>query len=193
MIKKDMFIKKTFLSATLILFCLSSWAAPQSLVELSKKEKERRAKITQKKNAVTTNADLIKKKRTPALVTKPVIKKVETKTDSETKIEDEAAESEESKKENKDQIDAAAVILLEESWNKSEEYASLLALKIRALLQEFYETGDLRLKEDLQRQMNALSQQLEIANKDKEKAKEKYDLAKAALENKKPSLSKIDE
>jgi|GEM_PF-1508955 len=168
-----MFIKKLFLSA-LALICLSSWVSPQTLVELSKKEKERRAKVTQKKIQVITNVDLIKKKRNPAVGSQPDVEKVRAQT-----------ESEESEAENTDQIDEAAVAQLEESWNESEEYASLLALRIRALLQEFYSTGDMELKEDIQRQMNEISQQLEKAKKDAEKAKEEYDLAKAALEKKK--------
>jgi len=179
-----MFIKKLFLSA-LILICLSSWVLPQSLVELSKKEKERRAKIAQKKTTVITNIDLIKKKINPALGSLTNEKIVGTPTDSVTNEESEVLESEEDEEENTDQIDEEAVVKLEESWNMLEEIVSLLSLKIRALLQEFYSTDDLKLKEDIQRQMNEISQQLENAKKDTEKAKEKYDLAKAALEKKK--------
>lgn len=186
-----MFIKKLFLSA-LILICLSSWVLPQSLVELSKKEKERRAKIAHKKTTVITNVDLIKKKINPALGSLTNEKIVDATTDSVTNEESEVLESEESEEENTDQIDETAVAKLEESWNKSEEYASLLALRIRALLQEFYSTDDLKLKEDIQRQMNEISQRLEIAKKDAEKAKGEYDLAKAALEKKKQSLAKIN-
>ena len=185
MMKFNMFIKKLFLSATLILICLSSWVSPQSLVELSKKENERRAKVTQKKIQVITNIDLIKNKRKPAVGSQSNAEKVGAQTDSVTNIGDEKTESDESKTENADRIDEAAVVQLEESWNKSEEYTSLLALRIRALLQEFYSTGNTTLKEDIQRQMNEISQQLEKAKKDTEKAKEEYDLAKAALEKKK--------
>ena len=168
-----MLIKKLFLSV-LILICLSSWVLPQSLVELSKKEKERRAKIAQKKTTVITNVDLIKKKINPALGSLTNEKNVVAPT-----------ESEENEEENSNQIDEEAVVKFEESWNMLEEFVSLLTLKTRALLQEFYSTDDLKLKEDIQRQMNEISQQLDSAKKDTEKAKEKYDLAKAALEKKK--------
>ena len=178
-------LKKLFLSTSLILICLSSWVSPQSLVELSKKEKERRAKVKQKKILVITNFDLIKIKRNPSVELRANAAKVRAQTDSASNTEDKDTESAESKAENADQIDDAAVARLEESWNKSEEYTFLIALRIRALLQEFYSTGNTTLKEDIQRQMNTVSQQLEKAKKDTEKAKEEYDLAKAALEKKK--------
>ena len=186
-----MFIKKLFLSS-LILICLSSWASPQSLVELAKKEKERRAKTAQRKTTLIRNVDLIKKKRTPAVGALTNEKIVSTKTDSVTNLEDENIEPEDNEAENPNEINEETVAKLEETWNGSEEYASLLALKIRAMLQEFYGTGDTKVKEDIQRQMNTISQQLEKAKKDTEKAKKEYDLAKAALEKKKQSLSKIN-
>jgi len=86
-----MFIKKLFLSS-LILICLSSWASPQSLVELAKKEKERRAKAAQKKTTLIRNVDLIKKKMTPALDAKTPEKIVSPETDSVTKESEENIE-----------------------------------------------------------------------------------------------------
>ncbi|MCJ7582712.1 MAG: hypothetical protein MUP98_19520, partial [Candidatus Aminicenantes bacterium] len=163
-----MFIKKLFLSF-LILICLSSWAAPQSLVELAKKEKERREKTEQINPIVIRNVDLIKKKRTPAVGPLTNEKSVSTETDSVINIEDETIEPQESEAENPNEINEINEIneetlaKLEEIWNSSEEYASLLSLKIRALLQEFYGTGDTKVKEDIQRQMNEISQQLEKA------------------------------
>ena len=186
-----MFIKKLFLSS-LILVCLSSWASPQSLVELAKKEKERRAKVAQKKTPLIRNVDLIKKKRTPALGTQTNENIARTKTESVTNLEDENIEPKVSEAENPNEINEETVAKLEETWNGSEEYASLLAMKIRALLQEFYGTSDTKVKEDIQRQMNGISLQLEQAKKYTEKAKEEYDLAKAALEKKKQSLAKIN-
>jgi hypothetical protein len=186
-----MFTKKLFLSAVILIF-LFSWASPQSLVELAKIEKERRAKIAQKKTTVITNADLLKKKRNPALESLTNETIVSVPPDSITNEEPEVAQSEENDAKNTNESDEVLVAKLEESWNKSEEYASLLSLNIRGLLQEFYSTGDMKLKEDIQRQMNEISQQLEKAKKDAEKAKEEYDLAKAALEKKKQSLAKIN-
>ncbi len=176
---------KKFCFSGLILVCFTSWAFSQSLVELSKKEKERRAKITQKKINPITNVDLIKKKLTPAMVSMLSKKIAPGQTDSLENTEDESAEPKESEEENTVQIDEAAVAQLGASWNKSEESVSLLSLRVRALLQEFYSTGDAQLKEDIQRQLNAISLQLEEAKKDAEKAKEEYELAKAELEKKK--------
>ncbi len=170
-----------------ILVCFTSWASSQSLVELSKREKERRAKITQKKVTVIRNVDLIKKKLTPALESLPSKKIVPAKADSITNPEGEVAEPKEIDTENPDQIEGADMAQLEEKWNKSEEFVSLLSLRIRALLQGFYSTGDAQLKADIQRQMNTISLRLEKAKMDAEKAKEEYDTAKEALEKKKRS------
>jgi len=181
-----MFIKKLFLSS-LILICLSSWASPQSLVELAKKEKERRAKAAQKKTTLIRNVDLIKKKMTPALDAKTPEKIVSPKTDSVTKESEENIEPEESEAEspNENEINEKTVAELEETWNKSEEFSSLLTLQIRSLLQKFYAEEDIKVKEDIQRQMNVISMELEKAKQDTAKAKEEFDLAKAALEKKK--------
>jgi hypothetical protein len=187
-----MFNKKLFLSVSLIIFCLSLWASPQSLVELAKKEKERREKIAQKKTILIRNVDLIKKKRTPAVGALTNEKIVSAQTDSVINKEDENIEPEESETENPNEINEETVAKLEEAWNRSEEYVSLLSMKTRALLQEFYGTGDTKAKEDIQRQMNEISQQLEKAKKDTEKAKEEVDLAKSAFEKKKQSSAKIN-
>ncbi len=181
--------KKLFFSVPIIFICLSSVVSSQSLVEFSKKEKERRAKITQEKIPVITNIDLIKNKRKPALESKPAIEAAIIQTDSVPNSINVAEAPAEGEADITVQSDEAAVAKLEESWNTSEEYVSLLALKIGALLQEFYSTEDIKQKEDIQREMNRLSQQLEKAKKDTEKAKEDYDSAKAALEKKKKNPS----
>ena len=179
-----MFIKKLFLSS-LVLVCLSLWASPQSLVELSKREKERRAKITQKKTTLIRNVDLIKKKMTPALGTQTNEKIVPTKPAPITNEENGSNVPKDSEGEAPEKVNEAAVAKLEETWNETEENASLLALQIRALLQEYYSSRNNKEKDDIQKKMNGISLQFEKAKKDSEKAKEKYDLAKAALEKKK--------
>ncbi len=184
MINSYMNIKKLFLSS-LILICLSLWASPQSLVELAKREKERRAKTAQKKITLIRNVDLIKKNMTPALESNAAEKITPTETDSITAEEKISLKPEDNGVVNPNEINTATVAKLEEAWNTSEEEASLLALKIRTLLQEYYSSEDTKVKDDIQRQMNGISLQLEKAKIDAEKAKEEYDLAKAALEKKK--------
>ena len=88
MIKSVVYIKKLFLSS-LILICLSTWGSPQSLVELAKKEKERRAKAADKKTTLIRNIDLIKKKITPALDAKTPEKIVNPTTGSVTNEDEE--------------------------------------------------------------------------------------------------------
>lgn len=176
--------KKLFPCA-LIFLCFSSWVWSQSLVELSKKEKERRAKVKQKTSIVITNVDLLKKKSTPALESKADKSTNSAPTEAEAVKEDGAKEPEKIEPEAINQIDEASVAELKDNWDRSEEFVSLLALRIRELLQKFYSTGDIKLKEDLQKQMNEISLQLEKAEKEAEKAQEEYELAKAALEKKK--------
>lgn len=67
---KRMLFKKISASLVFILFC-ASLIYPQSLVELAKKEKERRAKLRGKPSIVLTNADLKKIKKGMTLITSP--------------------------------------------------------------------------------------------------------------------------
>jgi hypothetical protein len=60
---------KKFLVFLLSIFLLATILYPQSLVELAKKEKERRAKLSGKPSIVLTNADLKKIKKGSALIT----------------------------------------------------------------------------------------------------------------------------
>jgi hypothetical protein len=175
----------------LFYFLLFSFVSAQTLVELAKKEKERREKIQRKEIVVITNTDLIKMKKKPALanplpaltqqeVTETVRQILSTEgpaLDLPNTIDSEASTSEES----------PSVEELEEAWNTAEETASLLALQLRALLQEFYSQDDKSAKEDILRQMNETSLELEQAQKEAEAAKQNLDLARAKLKRKRSS------
>ncbi|MFW6123632.1 MAG: hypothetical protein ACOC5G_00250 [Acidobacteriota bacterium] len=62
-------ILKKFLAPILSVLLLTALAYPQSLVELAKKEKERRAKLSGNPSIILTNADLKKIKKSTALTT----------------------------------------------------------------------------------------------------------------------------
>lgn len=59
-------IKRVFLSASILLLCVTL-VSSQSLVELAKRERERRAKLKHRSAKVITNADLKNRKTSPAL------------------------------------------------------------------------------------------------------------------------------
>jgi len=62
---------KRFLTPFLLVLLMTALLYPQSLVELAKKEKERRAKLKGKPSIVLTNADLKKIHKGAALITSP--------------------------------------------------------------------------------------------------------------------------
>jgi hypothetical protein len=66
---------KKILSVVLMLLVCSSLLLSQSLVEVAKKEKERRAKLKGKSGKVITNDDLKKFKKQPKVVTNDDLKK----------------------------------------------------------------------------------------------------------------------
>lgn len=176
----------------LLTFLFGSIASPQSLVELSKKEKERREKVKQKKSIVITNADLNRMKTKPAVDNQIVPPTLEELVQSLERIleggEEVAQKLPEAAPENTATTEEPTIAVLEENWKKAEEYASLLALKIRALLQEFYSMDDMTDKASIQKQLSETSQKLEQAQKDTEKAKKEYDQAMAQMIKKKRSI-----
>jgi hypothetical protein len=186
--KRMMGFKKLFLVLLLPLF-FASFVLPQSLVELSKKEKARRAKIKAEKRTVVTNAVLAKMKAKPAVANQtlpfpeeqiaPSLKSGEHQQD---KDQDASAKV---KSEDTNPVDEPTIEELEQTWKKAEEYASLLSLKMRALLQEFYSMDDMASKENIKKQMSETSQKLEKAQEDADKAKKEYDLAIARIKKKK--------
>lgn len=140
----------------------------QSLVELAKKEKERRAKLKGKKSILVTNADLKNLKKTAA-VTVPESQLAE--------IRRRAAQSLVRSKPSGD-IDRESpgeLAELEAKWKKADEYVELLTIKINGLQQKFYTFRDWTLRDSIQREIRDTYQKLQVAKEEAKKAKEEYD------------------
>lgn len=156
--------------AIVIIFCplvCASFIFSQSLVEIAKKEKERRAKLKEKSTKVVTNVDLAMRKREPALTiirayiptsesTEPLAAEGHPKSVKTSGIDRESQLSPEE---------------LETKSKKADEYVELLTLKINGLWQKFYSFRDWTLRDEIQREMAETFEKLQKAQQDAGKAK----------------------
>ena len=157
---------------------LASLLCSQSLVELAKKEKERRANITKKKTVMVTNQNISKYKKDPAVITKsePVAKnQPQPKTETET---EEPARLEGGEPEVKAAGNAENPAELQKNLEKAQEYVELLTLKMNALWQEFYSLDDMTSRDSIQQKLDSTNKQLLKAQADEKALKKKVDAKK---------------
>ena len=171
-----MLLKKIIVVSFSLLF-FTSLLFPQSLVELAKKERERRAELEEKKAVIVTNVDLFKMKREvsvsvieaeisegeKALETKPRI----SVTKERLVYSEYGAEEEKIFKERK--------ALLEEKWKGAKGYFELLTTKMNYLHQHFFSLDDMEYREKTQREINEMFFKLPRARQGEAKAKEELD------------------
>ena len=171
-----MSLKKVITVSILPLF-FTSLLLSQSLVDLAKKERERRERLKDKKKIIVTNSDLAKlKKRAAISIPQPVAGEVAAKRTiaSEKKVlpnenqPPEASEIEKTELKN-------TILDLEQKWKKTKEYADLLALKMNGLWQEFYSLDDMTPRDTIQREISETYLKLQKAKKEEEKAKKELD------------------
>lgn len=159
-------IKKGMVITFCPLVC-ASFLFSQSLVELAKKEKERRAKLKEKSTKVVTNVDLTIKKREPALT---IIRAYIPTSESAEPL---AAEGRPKSVAASD-IDRESQLSpqeLEAKSKKADEHVELLTLKMNGLWQKFYSFRDWTLRDEIQRDMVETYEKLQKAQQDAEKAK----------------------
>lgn len=151
---------------------------PQSLAELAKKEKERRARLKGKKSVVITNADLKKRNLHPALTLPQFQPSPQAKTspppspklNPQQKVK---STSEPSWKENLDQQGPEEGSgNLEEKLKKVHEYVQLLSLKLRALWQEFYSMDDMSPRGKIKKEISETYLQLQKAQQQAQQLEE---------------------
>jgi len=175
-----------------LIFCslfLTSLSLSQSLVEVAKKEKERRESLKGKKSVVVTNADLTKVKKKPALTLPLPEQSEETQPESQAEKPAETTEAPQSvpsrartsfKQSQELQMTAQkkleeAKVDLEEKLRKATEYRELLELRMNALWQEFYSLDDMTSRDQIQRSIADTYLKLQAAQEEEAKAKEEYD------------------
>ncbi len=185
-----MSIKKIAVS-TIILFLCSCFLASQSLVEVAKQEKERRAKLKGKKIPVVTNETLQKKKLEPAISYKPI----------KSPYEEILSISEVPKGRLFDNIKSRApsekysssftdIKSLEDRWQKAKESVALLTLKLKTLQHEYFSMGDMTPRSHIQQQISDTYLKLQKTQKDVEKAKKDLDKARKKQKNESAKIDK---
>lgn len=133
----------------------------QSLVELAKKEKERRAKLKGKKAIVVTNADLKKLRRGPAVsIIESAYEERESLLYPIEKIKEEDFEDQ---------------VRLETEWKRASELVDLLTLRMNELQQTFFSFENLYDRAEMQREIAETYLKLQKARQDAEKAKKELD------------------
>lgn len=169
---------KKILASTLATFLCAGLLSAQSLVDLAKKEKERRAKIKGQKTIQVTNADLGKLNKKPAIIVPETSSEEESPLPPAPPVEEAAAE-EDQPTPSLPAVETVELSLddLKQTWEKAEEYVELLTLKMSALWQEFYHMDDMTPKDTIQKQISETHLKLEKAREDAEKAKKAYELA----------------
>jgi len=185
-------MKKKTITA-LIVFMLGSFLYSQSLVELAKKEKERRENLKGQKSQVITNAHLNKIKRGEAIEVPPAENKPEN-AQNNPKSEPSPPplintpakiNSDKTTPRNLEMEGPESLEKLEEKWKKAEEMVSLLNLKMSALYQKYYNGDELTPRQKIEMEISKTYQQLQAAQKEAEKAKAEFDRANKLAAKKK--------
>jgi len=162
-----MSLKKIIVFLSLPLLCLILLSS-QSLVDIAKKEKERRASLKHKSSKVVTNADLARQKRAPALT---VVRAHIPQTKSPASPKVPAPQRPRRVPQGIDRESRITPDDIEERQKKADVYVELLTLKINGLWQKFYSFRDWTLRDEIQREMAETFQKLQKAKKDAEKIK----------------------
>jgi hypothetical protein len=189
-----MSFKKIIVGISLPLF-LTSVLSSQSLVELAKKEKERREKLKGQKKTVVTNADLTNITRGPALTTSRQADTIEgsavTGSSSELAAQDKAEPSgsksraSDAKDTDRAEPQENTPAEAEKKWKSAREQVGLLTTRMNGLWQEFYSMDDMSSREKIQREISETSLRLQKAKEDEASARKEYQQARSGARNRK--------
>lgn len=182
-----MFSKK-YLVLVFLPFVLVSFLSSQSVTELSKKEKDRRAALKGKPTSVVTNADLAKMKKKPAVeVAEPDKAAGETSPLStqegaaappagQTAAQQKPAEQTPAEEPALSEKDFKARLTeLAAKAQQAQEMIDLLTLKMNSLWQDFYNLSDVKAREYTQFQISETYDKLTKAEAEAVKAKKELD------------------
>lgn len=170
--RRKMSFKKTLGIVTLPLIC-AVFMFSQDLVDLAKKEKERRARVKTKSSVVVTNKDL-KRIRARSGVTSlttmasesdiplTTTRSSQTKPGEEVEQEDPAIRV--TVEQSAGQLEAPHETSLEEEWRRARNNVGTLNLKLSQLGQLFYSAQTSDERAQIQRQIDSASLELEKAN-----------------------------
>lgn len=171
-----MSVKKMLIVGGVFLLC-SIFVQSQSLVELAKKEKERREKYKDKNVPVITNADLKNLKKKPAV---EIPHKIQPEPSAPIKTPGtrirvtQAEPSSSQSKSPRENLDIRSKSL-EEEWKKAQEMVGLLTLKMNALWQEFYSLDDMTSRDKIQQEISTTYLQLQKAQQEEERLRKELE------------------
>jgi len=179
---------------SLVLACLPlilvSFLSAQSVTDLAKKEKERRAAVKGKAGAVITNADLAKMKKKPAVEVAETEKPAEeaqagteaaqpaAKAGAEDKTADQKAAQQPAPADQNAMAEKdfkARLAELAQKAKDSQDMIDLLTLKMNSLWQDFYNLSDVKARDYTQFQISETYEKLTKAEADADKAKKDLD------------------
>jgi len=183
-------MSKKICRIVLILWVSSALLLSQSLVEVAKKEKERRAKLKGKSGKVVTNEDLEKIKKDPKVVTNEDLKQVQrqpsvsippqpsseeepSKKTGESKIESTPTEPESPEKTGAD--DTKTLKSLEIQYEKAKAQVEMLTAKMNGLFTKYYSPNNTTPKSMIQSEISQTALRLQKARDDQEKAKKELE------------------
>jgi hypothetical protein len=159
---------------------LASLLCSQSLVELAKKEKARRAKLSKQKTVVITNTNISQYRKNPAVTT---TSGTAAQSQSQPRVETEAKaparrEGGEPAVKTATAVRKENPVEMQKNLDKAQEYVELLTLKMNALWQEFYSMDDMTSRDSIQQRLDSTYKQLQKAQADEEALRKKADAKK---------------
>lgn len=182
-----MSFKKIIVAISLPLF-LTCVLSSQSLVDLAKKEKERREKLKNQEKTVVTNADLSNIKRGPALTISRQADYSEGSatagSSSEMSAQDKAepsrarARSSVARSQDRAKPQENTPDELEQKWKSAREQVGLFTTRVNGLWQEFYSMDDMSSRDNIQRNISETSLRLQKAKEEEAKARKEYQKAR---------------
>jgi hypothetical protein len=166
-----------FVAAVIIPFICVAFLSSQSLVEVAKKEKERRTKIKKKSTKVVTNSDLKKRNKRSSVKASPgrTNEAKETKQESKTSPEIKQKNLQPEKDILKDE--SANIERLELKLKKADELVELLLQNMNDLWQKYNNPGDMTPKDRVQSEIAKTYLMLQKAQQDAAKVKKEWDAA----------------
>jgi hypothetical protein len=184
-------LKKIIIGISLPLF-LSSILFSQSITEVARKERERRARLKALKLVVVTNADLGKVRKRPAMDTSGIVVPQRAPTPPGKSSEMDKAEPSAGGAARQDpNIDRqepgqSSVEQAEADYYKAKEYTQLLTVKLKGLWLDYYNMDDTTDRNLIQKQIAETSLQIERAQRDEAVAKKAMEDAQRRVRRKKP-------
>jgi hypothetical protein len=189
---------KKILSTVFILWISSTFLLSQSLVEVAKKEKARRAKLKGKSGKVVTNEDLKKDRKQPKAVTNEDLKKAQRQPSVSIPPQQESKE-ETSEKTGRPEIKPTSTEPdsqgnpkedntqhlkgLELKHQEAKAMVEMLMNKMNALFVKYYSPDTTTPKQMIQSEISRTALQLQKAQADEEKAKKDLDDYKSKIKN----------